>query len=104
MSKASCRTCGIAVEGAFERSRLAGLPIEHQRFIEMFVLASGSLKELARHTGVSYPTLRSRLDRVIEALRTEIARRRTVDGTILDGAGDDETGTAEEAARLIKAI
>ena len=84
-------------------TRLGNLPVEHQRFIEMFVLASGSLKEIAEKTGVSYPTVRSRLDRVIEALRKEIAKTSEIKGTILDAV---ESGrmTAEDAASLIKAI
>ncbi len=103
LSRASCDACQIAVEGTFPASRLASLPIEHQRFIEMFVLASGSLKEIARHTHVSYPTLRSRLDKVIESLRDEIAQTRDVDGTVLDGTSEGQA-TPEDAARLIKAI
>jgi hypothetical protein len=38
----------------------------------MFVLASGSLKEIASQTGVSYPTVRTRLDRIINELRQRI--------------------------------
>ena len=83
--------------------RLANLPIEHQRFIEMFVLASGSLKEIAEQTGVSYPTVRSRLDKIIESLRQEIAKTSEVKGNILDAVGEGKM-TAEEAARLIKEI
>lgn len=83
--------------------RLGNLPVEHQRFIEMFVLAGGSLKEIAEQTGVSYPTVRSRLDKVIEALRNEIAATQKVKGTILDAVGEGKV-TAEDAARMIKNI
>lgn len=41
---------------------------EHQQFIKRLVLASGSLKELAAHYDVSYPTIRLRLDRLIERI------------------------------------
>ncbi|MEO2019523.1 MAG: DUF2089 family protein [Fuerstiella sp.] len=68
-----CGHCHVCVEANFPLTRLGELPIEHQRFIEMFVLASGSLKEIAQQTGVSYPTVRSRLNRIIEELRTRIA-------------------------------
>lgn len=84
-------------------SRLGSLPIEHQRFIEMFVLASGNLKELAELAGVSYPTIRSRLDKVIAAVRDEIAKTRAVKGSVLDAVGTSR-GSAEEAAKLIKEI
>jgi len=99
----TCHQCGVRIEAPFPMQRLANLPVEHQRFIEMFVLAGGSLKEIAEQTGVSYPTVRSRLDKVIEALRTEIAKTRRIEGTILD-AVDAGKMTAEEAARLIKGI
>ncbi len=99
----TCHRCSVQIEAVFPMQRLANLPVEHQRFIEMFVLAGGSLKEIAEQTGISYPTVRSRLDKVIEALRTEIAKTRQVEGTILD-AVDSGKMTAEEAARLIKGI
>ena len=103
VARMRCHRCGVSIEAAFPMPRLANLPVEHQRFIEMFVLASGSLKEIAAQTGVSYPTVRSRLDKVIEALRAEIAATQQVKGTILDAVGEGKM-TAEEAARLIKGI
>ena len=48
---------------------LAGLEEEDFQFIKRFVLASGSLKEMAQVYGVSYPTIRLRLDRLIEKVR-----------------------------------
>ncbi len=103
VTRMTCHRCSVSVEAAFPISRLADLPVEHQRFIEMFVLASGSLKEIAAQTGVSYPTVRSRLDKVIEALRSEIAKTGEIRGSILDAVGAGKM-TAEEAARLIKGI
>lgn len=51
---------------------------EDRQFVKRFILASGSLKELARSYGVSYPTIRVRLDRLIERVM------------ILDGAQSDD--------------
>lgn len=48
---------------------LSGLDYEDLSFIKNFLLASGSLKELAKLYHVSYPTLRLRLDRLIEKVR-----------------------------------
>jgi hypothetical protein len=73
--------------------------VEHQRFIEMFVLASGNLKAIAEQAGVSYPTVRSRLDKIIDALRQVIMESREA----TDEVFGDRTRT-EAAARLIKAI
>lgn len=50
-------------------SWLAGLEDEDAAFIKKFVLASGSLKEMAKEYGVSYPTVRLRLDRLIQKIR-----------------------------------
>lgn len=74
IAKMTCGHCQVAIEGPFPPSRLGNLPLEHQRFIEVFLLAGGSLKEVAERTGVSYPTVRSRLDKVIEALKAELAK------------------------------
>lgn len=48
---------------------VTGLATEDLAFIRSFVLASGSLKALAEEYGVSYPTIRARLDRLIERLK-----------------------------------
>ena len=48
---------------------LAGLDEEDLGFIRKFVLASGSLKEVAQLYGVTYPTVRLRLDRLIQKIR-----------------------------------
>ena len=103
VTQMTCEHCDVSVQAVFPMSRLASLPVEHQRFIEMFVLAGGNLKEIAERAGVSYPTIRSRLDKVIEALRGEIAKTRNVKGNLLD-AFNNSRGGAEEAARLIKDI
>jgi hypothetical protein len=103
VSRMTCHVCDVSVEATFPTARLANLPTEHQRFIEIFILASGSLKEMAEQTGVSYPTVRSRLDKVIVALREEIGRTQTTKGSILDAVSAGKL-SAEEAARLIKAI
>lgn len=103
ITRMSCAECRVAIEAAFPMARLGALPVEHQRFIEMFVLAGGNLKELAEQVGISYPTIRSRLDKVIEALRAEIGKTRRVQGTVLDAVDPGKTNAAT-AAKLIKEI
>src|SRR5277367_1744414 len=103
VTQMSCGPCKTSISADFPMSRLASLPVEHQRFIEMFVLASGNLKEIAEQVGVSYPTIRSRLDKLIELLRAEIAKTQRVRGNVLDAVEPGKTN-AEDAARLIKRI
>lgn len=62
-------------EPAFAQSPLAGLPTEDLHLVTEFVLCSGSLKELAKRYGVSYPTIRTRLDGVIERLRAAVENK-----------------------------
>ena len=79
------------------------LPSEHQRFIEIFILAGGNLKQMAEQAGVSYPTVRSRLDKVIEALRQEIARTGPIARHDPDAVRRKPLAS-DEAAKIIKSV
>jgi len=59
---------GIAVEGQFEPPQLAQLSVDDQVFVAAFVRSHGSIKEMERIFGVSYPTIKSRLNRIAERL------------------------------------
>ena len=58
----------IAIEGAFELPQLARLALEDQIFIAAFVKSHGSIKEMEQVFGVSYPTIKARLNRIAGAL------------------------------------
>ena len=64
-----CSTCGTAVEGSFELPVLARLTPEDQAFLLRLVKCSGSLKDLAKAYSVSYPTVRNRLDALIDRIK-----------------------------------
>ena len=55
---------GVAIEGEFEPPQLAQLSVEDQIFVTAFVRSHGSIKEMERIFGVSYPTIKSRLNRI----------------------------------------
>src|ERR1041385_7136372 len=59
---------GVAIEGAFELPQLAQLSAEDQVFVTAFVRSHGSIKEMERIFGVSYPTIKSRLSRIADSL------------------------------------
>ena len=63
-----CDSCATRIEGTFSLGRFHGLSPEQLEFVEAFVRARGNFKDLERELGMSYPTLRSRLDAVIRAL------------------------------------
>jgi hypothetical protein len=59
---------GVAIEGAFEVPPLAQLPAEDQTFVAAFVRCHGSIKQMEEYFGVSYPTIKNRLNRIGERL------------------------------------
>jgi hypothetical protein len=59
---------GVVIEGQFEPPQLAQLSIDDQVFVAAFVRSHGSIKEMERIFGVSYPTIKSRLNRIGEHL------------------------------------
>jgi hypothetical protein len=59
---------GVAIQGEFELPQLAQLNVEDQVFITAFVRCHGSIKEMERIFGVSYPTIKSRLNRITQML------------------------------------
>ena len=58
----------VAIEGDFELPQLAQLNVEDQVFVMAFVRCHGSIKEMERIFGVSYPTIKSRLNRITQML------------------------------------
>ncbi|MBN6052023.1 DUF2089 domain-containing protein, partial [Nonomuraea sp. RK-328] len=59
---------GVAIEGEFELPQLAQLSVEDQVFVTAFVRCHGSIKQMERIFGVSYPTIKSRLNRIAQML------------------------------------
>lgn len=59
---------GVVIEGQFEPPQLAQLSGDDQVFVAAFVRSHGSIKEMERIFGVSYPTIKSRLNRIAERL------------------------------------
>lgn len=68
VSELFCEQCETRVQGTFELTPLARLSRKEQAFIVDFVKASGSLKEMAKTMGLSYPTVRNLLDDIIANL------------------------------------
>ena len=85
---------------------MAKLSDEDVSFIKRFVLASGSLKDLATAYGISYPTVRLRLDRLIEKIKVLEAHdivsefERTLRASYAEGRIDMETLKTLLAAHL----
>jgi hypothetical protein len=83
---------------------LAALPREDLELVTELVLQSGSLKDLAAAYGVSYPTIRARLDRVIERLKQAKAGRRPDPLSELLARMVERAELAPAAARAIRDV
>ncbi|MDL2256977.1 DUF2089 domain-containing protein [Bacteroidales bacterium OttesenSCG-928-I14] len=65
-----CLTCNTEVSGSYDLPLLARLTKADQEFILNFVKNSGSLKEMSKVMGLSYPTVRNILDEIINKIET----------------------------------
>lgn len=70
ISRLFCEQCNTEVSGSFELPALARLTEKEQLFVIDFIKSSGSLKDMAKSMGVSYPTVRNVLDDLIDKLNT----------------------------------
>ncbi len=67
-----CKECKTEISGHFEVCGFCKLDKENRDFIETFIKCRGSIKDVERELGISYPTVKNRLDRVIKALGYEV--------------------------------
>ena len=93
----------IAIEGNFELPQLARLSSEDQVFITAFVRSHGSIKEMERIFGVSYPTIKSRLTRIADSLEFVQNDPTPSKNEILERLQRGEI-TAEHAIREMEAL
>ncbi len=90
---------GISIESEFDLPPLAQITAEDQVFVMAFIRASGSIKEMEKIFGISYPTVKNRLSRIADQLPlTETAPPQSSNSEILAQLAHGEI-TAEDAIR-----
>jgi hypothetical protein len=104
IARLECDACNTALEGDFHLGRLGRLSREQLAFVEVFLECRGKIKDVEQRLGLSYPTVVSRLDQVVEALGSRdgptAAREQRLDDT-LEALARGEI-TPSEAAALLK--
>ena len=109
VTKLTCHRCETTLEGNFEPCRFCALTTDQKAFLEVFVKSRGNIKEVERELGISYPTVRSRLDNVLEAMgykvdeaieREDLASKRR---EILDALAKGEI-TSDDAVKLLRSL
>lgn len=99
-----CRNCGTALEGRFALGRLLQLTPEQLHFVEVFLRCEGKINRVQEELGISYPTVRNRLEEIIRALGYEVGEERVGDEErrqeVLQRLARREI-SSEEALRLL---
>jgi hypothetical protein len=98
--KLRCGSCEMTLEGRLPTSKLALISGEQQQFVETFLVARGNIKEVEKELGISYPTVRKKLDEVVEALGHAPAAKRLDQEYILDSIERGEMAPQEGIAAM----
>ena len=105
VTRYQCGQCQSTIEGEFSLNKFSKLSHEQQHIVELFLINRGNMKEMEKALGISYPTVRNKMDEIVVALghkakkvnpgpdREEILRR----------VADKEI-TADEAVELLKYV
>ena len=68
VTRLQCRSCGTTLEGDFSVGRFGRLNRDQLTLLESFLRSRGNLREMERELGISYPTVRSRVEALVRAL------------------------------------
>ncbi len=101
LERLRCPACQTVVEGSFRWPRLSRLTPANQELIELLILASGSLKDVAKKMDISYPTIRKRLDELIQRMEVEVKADEAYRKQLLRDVASGKR-SAEEATRLMR--
>jgi hypothetical protein len=91
IARLHCRECGTSLEGEFGVGRFGRLDRDGMALLESFLRSRGNLKEMERELGISYPTVRARVDALIRSLGLS-------DGRPADDADEADVTEAPEAS------
>ena len=102
ITKLHCSHCHTTIENEFELSKLASLSIEQLRFVEVFLTCRGNIKEVEKELGISYPTVRGKLNEVVSSLGYETKKKNEVDEKKVIAMLENGEITSEEAIKMLK--
>jgi len=100
IEKVIIRHSGISIEGDFELPPLAQLTLEDQIFVTAFIRCQGSIKGMEELFGISYPTVKNRLNRISEKLEFVEINPPASNNEVLDQLEKGEI-SVEEAIKKI---
>jgi hypothetical protein len=68
VTRLRCGECGTTIEGEFSVGRFGRLSREQLQVLESFLRSRGNLRDMERELGISYPTVRARVEALVRAL------------------------------------
>jgi hypothetical protein len=92
VTRLRCTDCGTTIEGEFSVGRFGRLTREQLQVLESFLRSRGNLRDMERELGISYPTVRARVEALVRALG--FGPRDEAEGPAPAGAVDQEAGPA----------
>ena len=98
-TRLGCPTCGTELSGHFATCEFCALDTDDRDVLRVFLASRGNIKEVERHLGVSYPTARARVDRVITRLGLAESDPPDVRGDGGDGGTDPRREVLDALAR-----
>jgi hypothetical protein len=102
ISRLHCSSCGTTIEGEFGVGRFGRLSREQMALLESFLRSRGNLKEMERALGISYPTVRARVEALVQALGLADGEAIEVAVTDENAGVDDEVAVAAQREILEK--
>lgn len=100
-TRLSCSTCGTVIENDFSLSKFDRLSGEQLAFAEVFIKNRGSIKDVEKELGISYPTVKAKLNDLIKAFGYNVEDEKPSNtGSVIDRLERGEI-TPEEALRKI---
>jgi hypothetical protein len=100
VTRLHCRSCGTTLEGDFSVGRFGRLNRDQITLLESFLRSRGNLREMERELGISYPTVRSRVEALVRALGFGPRS----DAEEIDAPVAEATAPARTRAEILKAL
>ncbi len=100
ITRYECNNCRTKIEGNFQQNGFSDLNDEQIEFIKVFLVSHGSIKEVEKRLGISYPTVKNRLSEIVKVLTgTDLEKPKNLDILELIEQGDI---SVEDALKIIE--
>ena len=101
VTRYQCTQCLSSIEGEFRLNKFSKLTDEQLHMVELFLLHRGNMKEMEKALGISYPTVRNKLEDIVEALGHKVKKGEVDREDILRQLANKEI-TTNEAVELLR--